>query len=140
MLEIIERIPKSYKHTKDKIEELRRFKGIVYLQRLSEVIKDTSLCGLGQSAPNPVLSGLHYFREEYEQHLYERKCKAGVCKDLLTYTINNELCEGCGVCVRKCSADAIVGEKGKAHYIVQDKCIQCGMCFEACKFCAVIVN
>ncbi|MHC1737608.1 MAG: NADH-ubiquinone oxidoreductase-F iron-sulfur binding region domain-containing protein [Ignavibacteriaceae bacterium] len=140
MLEIIERIPKSYKHTKDKIDELRRFKGIVYLQRLSEVIKDTSLCGLGQSAPNPVLSGLHYFREEYEQHLYERKCVAGVCKDLLTYTINNELCEGCGVCVRKCASDAIVGEKGKAHYIVQDKCIQCGMCFEACNFCAVNVN
>jgi NADH:ubiquinone oxidoreductase subunit F (NADH-binding) len=140
MLEIIERIPQSYKGTKNKAEELQRFKGIVYLNRLAEVIKDTSLCGLGQSAPNPVLSGLHYFRDEYEKHLYERRCSAGVCKELLTFTIDNNLCEGCGVCVKKCSVDAILGEKGKAHYINDDKCIKCGMCFEACKFCAVVVN
>lgn len=140
MLEIIERIPQSYRETKNKKDELQRFKGIVYLNRLAEVIKDTSLCGLGQSAPNPVLSGLHYFRDEYEKHLYERRCPSGVCKELLTYTINNELCEGCGVCVKRCSVDAILGEKGKAHYINQDKCIKCGMCFEACKFCAIDVN
>ena len=79
MLEIIERIPQSYKDTKNKIEQLQRFKGIIHLQRLADVIKDTSLCGLGQSAPNPVLSGLRYFKDEYEAHLYERTCPA---KDL----------------------------------------------------------
>jgi NADH:ubiquinone oxidoreductase subunit F (NADH-binding)/Pyruvate/2-oxoacid:ferredoxin oxidoreductase delta subunit len=140
MLEIIERIPTSYKGTKNKLDELQRFKGIIYLNRLSNVIRDTSLCGLGQSAPNPVLSGLQYFKEEYEEHLYERKCRAGVCKDLLTYTIDNTICSGCGVCVRKCSTEAILGEKGQAHYIIQDKCIKCGMCFEACRFDAVLVN
>jgi len=140
MLEIIERIPQSYRSTKNKLDELQRFKGIIYLHRLADVIKDTSLCGLGQSAPNPVLSGLHYFKHEYEEHLYERKCSAGVCKDLLTFEIDNNICSGCGVCVKKCATDAIVGEKGKAHYILQDKCIRCGMCFEACKFCAITVN
>ncbi|MBZ0199935.1 MAG: NADH-quinone oxidoreductase subunit NuoF [Ignavibacteriaceae bacterium] len=140
MLEIIERIPKSYKGTANKLEQLQRFKGIVHLQRLSDVIKDTSLCGLGQSAPNPVLSGLRYFRDEYEEHLYERKCTAGVCKELLTYTINNTLCTGCGVCIRKCAADAIIGEKGEAHYILDEKCIRCGMCIESCRFDAITVN
>jgi len=139
MLEIIERIPVSYKQTKDKVDELKRFKGIIYLNRLANVIKDTSLCGLGQSAPNPVLSGLQYFREEYEEHLYERKCSAGVCKDLLTFTIDNSVCSGCGVCLRRCSVEAILGEKGHAHYIVQDKCIKCGMCVEACRFEAIDV-
>ncbi len=140
MLEIIERIPKSYKNTKNKSEQLQRFKGVIHLQRLADVIRDTSLCGLGQSAPNPVLSGLRYFKEEYEEHLYERKCSPGVCKDLLTYTIDNSVCTGCGVCIKKCSSDAIVGEKSQAHYIVEDKCIKCGMCVEACRFDAIAVN
>ncbi|MFO7524678.1 MAG: NADH-ubiquinone oxidoreductase-F iron-sulfur binding region domain-containing protein, partial [Ignavibacteriaceae bacterium] len=140
MLEIIERIPKSYKSNGDKLSQLQRFKGIVHLQRLADVIKDTSLCGLGQSAPNPVLSGLKYFKHEYEEHLYERKCSAGVCKELLTFEINNNLCTGCGLCVRVCSSGAIVGEKGQAHYIVEDKCIQCGMCFETCRLNAINVN
>jgi NADH:ubiquinone oxidoreductase subunit F (NADH-binding)/Pyruvate/2-oxoacid:ferredoxin oxidoreductase delta subunit len=140
MLEIIERVPTSYKGTKNKIDQLQRFKGVIHLQRLSGVIQDTSLCGLGQSAPNPVLSGLKYFREEYEEHLYERKCDAGVCKELLTFTIDNSICNGCGVCLRKCAVEAIAGEKGAAHYIIQDKCIQCGMCLEACRFNAISVN
>ena len=140
MLEIIERIPTSYKNTKNKLDQLQRFKGMVHLNRLAEVIKDTSLCGLGQSAPNPVLSGLKYFRDEYEEHLYERKCSAGVCKELLTYKIDNGICTGCGVCIKRCSAEAIIGEKGEAHYIIGDKCIQCGMCVEACRFNAVLVE
>lgn len=113
MLEIIERIPQRYSPGKDKNEQLLRFKGMIHLKRLADVIKDTSLCGLGQSAPNPVLSGLKYFREEYEEHLYDRKCSAGVCKELLTFTIDNEKCTGCGLCLRKCAAEAIVGEKGR---------------------------
>jgi NADH:ubiquinone oxidoreductase subunit F (NADH-binding)/(2Fe-2S) ferredoxin len=139
MLEIIEKIPTSYKNTKNKLDQLQRFKGIIHLQRLADVIRDTSLCGLGQSAPNPILSGLRYFRDEYEEHLYERHCNAGVCKELLTFTIDNGLCTGCGICARKCSVEAIMGEKGKAHYIVQDKCVQCGMCVESCNFEAIEV-
>ena len=140
MLEIIERIPKSYKNTSNKTEQLQRFKGVIHLKRLADVIRDTSLCGLGQSAPNPVLSGLKYFMDEYKEHLYERKCSAGVCKDLLTYSIDNKICNGCGVCLKKCAVEAIVGEKGHAHYILDDKCIKCGMCFESCRFDAIIVN
>ena len=140
MLEIIERIPTSYRNTKNKADELQRFKGVIYLQRLADVIRDTSLCGLGQSAPNPVLSGLRYFKDEYEEHLYERKCASGVCKELLTYTIDNSLCTGCGVCIKKCSSSAIIGEKSQAHYIIEDKCIKCGMCIESCRFNAITAN
>jgi NADH:ubiquinone oxidoreductase subunit F (NADH-binding) len=140
MLEIIERIPKSYKDTQDPLEQLQRFKGIIHLQRLADVIKDTSLCGLGQSAPNPVLSGLRYFKDEYEEHLYDRKCSAKVCKELLTYTINQEACNGCGLCARKCAADAIIGNKKEPHQIVEVQCIKCGMCVETCSFDAINVN
>jgi NADH:ubiquinone oxidoreductase subunit F (NADH-binding)/Pyruvate/2-oxoacid:ferredoxin oxidoreductase delta subunit len=141
MLEIIERIPQSYKGSgRNKLSQLQRFKGIVHLQRLADVIKDTSLCGLGQSAPNPVLSGLNYFRDEYEEHLYDRKCSAAVCKELLTFTIDNGICTGCGVCVKKCASEAIIGEKSQAHYIIEDKCIKCGMCVESCRFDAINVN
>jgi NADH-quinone oxidoreductase subunit F len=140
MLEIIERIPKRYGTDGSKLDQLQRFKGMIHLQRLADVIKDTSLCGLGQSAPNPVLSGLRYFRHEYEEHLYDRKCSSGVCKELLTFSIDNEICEGCGLCVKKCSVEAIVGEKGQAHYILDNKCIKCGMCFEICRFDAININ
>jgi len=140
MLEIIERIPVSYNHTAMKFEPLQRFKGIIHLQRLADVIRDTSLCGLGQSAPNPVLSGLRYFREEYEEHLFERKCKSKVCKDILTFTIDPEACTGCGLCAKKCSAEAIIGEKKQPHQIIEVKCTKCGMCYETCRLDAIIVN
>ncbi len=140
MLEIIERIPKRYSPKEDKLQQLQRFKGIIHLQRLADVIKDTSLCGLGQSAPNPVLSGLRYFKDEYEEHLFDRKCRAHVCKDLLTYSIDNSACSGCGLCARKCPSGAIIGDKKQPHYIVEVNCIKCGMCVETCRFDAIKVN
>lgn len=140
MLEIVERISHDYKRNGDNIDSLQRFKGIIHLKRLAEVIKDTSLCGLGQSAPNPVLSGLQYFKEEYEEHIFERKCNAKVCKELLTYSIDPEKCNGCGLCARVCSAEAIAGNKKQPHLVVEAKCIKCGMCVETCRFDAIIVN
>ncbi len=139
MLEILERITRSRKEEKP-IEALERFKGVMYLNRLAEVIKDTSLCGLGQTAPNPVLSTLRWFRDEYEEHIYNRKCPAGVCKSLLTYTIDTDKCRGCRLCSLECPAEAIVGSARTPHYIIQDKCIGCGNCVEVCKFEAVVVS
>ncbi len=104
---------------------------------LSEDIKAGSLCGLGQTAPNPVLSTIKYFRDEYEAHIHDKRCPAGVCKNLLTYTILEEFCKGCTMCARVCPAGAIVGEKKKPHRIVQEICIKCGACFETCKFKAI---
>lgn len=137
MLEIIERIPKKYEKGGNKLEQFQRFKGIIHLRRLAEVIQNTSLCGLGQSAPNPVLSGLKYFRNEYEEHLYERKCSSGVCKELLVYKIDPKACTGCTVCAKKCPVQAIIGEKKHPHHIIVDKCIKCGLCYENCKFNAI---
>lgn len=139
MLEILERITQSRK-TEEGVDALQRFQGIMYLNRLANVIKDTSLCGLGKTAPNPVLATLHYFRDEYEAHIYERRCPAGVCRELLTYEIDKEACIGCGLCARKCPADAIMGNPKTPHYIIPDKCIGCGACETACKFNAVNVN
>jgi NADH:ubiquinone oxidoreductase subunit F (NADH-binding)/ferredoxin len=119
---------------------LSRFKSVMYLPRLAEVIQETSLCGLGQSAPNPVLSTLRWFRNEYEEHIYERTCSAGICQDMLSYSINEFKCVGCMACARKCPNNAIVGDKKQAHLIVQEKCIGCGVCKDVCRFDAVSVN
>lgn len=139
MLEIIERISTKYGDG-DPLDELQRFKGIIHLERLAGVIQDTSLCGLGQSAPNPVLSGLKYFRDEYEEHLFERKCSAKVCKDLLHYTIDPNICNGCGACFRRCPTDTIIGVLKQPHTIIQAQCTKCGICYEACRFDAISVN
>ncbi len=139
MLEIIERISTKYGNG-DPLDELQRFKGIIHLERLAGVIQDTSLCGLGQSAPNPVLSGLKYFRDEYEEHLFERKCSAKVCKELLHYTIDPHICNGCGACIRRCPTDTIIGVLKEPHTIIQSQCTKCGICYEACRFDAISVN
>jgi len=138
MLEILQRITHG-RRSETGLDALQRFQGVMYLARLAEVIKDTSLCGLGQKAPNPVLSTLRWFRPEYEAHIYERRCPAGVCRELLTYRIDAGKCKGCAICASKCPAEAIMGAKKSPHYIVTDKCIGCGACKDTCKFDAVAV-
>ena len=113
---------------------------IELLEELGDVIRGTSLCALGSTAPNPVLSTIKYFRDEYEAHINEKRCPAGVCKALITFSIDEEKCTGCGVCIKSCPQMAISGEKKKLHTIDQEKCIACGLCRDACKFEAVIVS
>ncbi|GAG72800.1 unnamed protein product, partial [marine sediment metagenome] len=110
------------------------------LEYLAKSIAKTALCGLGQTAPNPVLSTLRYFRDEYEAHIKDKKCPAKVCKDLITYSIDEEACRGCLVCKKLCPQEAITGERKQPHRINQDKCIKCGICLENCKFDAVRVE
>jgi NADH:ubiquinone oxidoreductase subunit F (NADH-binding) len=126
MLEILTRITEG-KGKQGDIEKL---------ERLGTMIQKASLCGLGQSAPNPVLSTIKNFRQEYEQHINEKKCVAGVCQALLRYVINDN-CVGCGACRRVCPVECISGEKKAKHEIDQDKCIKCGQCMSVCKFGAV---
>ena len=140
LLEILERLTQSYRSEKSPEEALLRFQGMVYLERLADVIKNTSLCGLGQTAANPVLSTLRYFRDEYEAHLYDRRCPSGHCRELLTYRIDTDACTGCTLCAKKCPQNAIVGEKKKAHYIIEEKCIRCDQCRANCKFNAIFVE
>ncbi len=109
------------------------------LEELANVVRDTTMCGLGQTAPNPVLSTLRYFRDEYEEHIKSNRCPAGVCKELITYSVNDN-CTGCMVCLRNCPEDAITGEKQKKHVIDMSKCIKCGACKSVCKFEAVDVK
>ena len=104
------------------------------LEDLSRDIITTSLCGLGQTAPNPVLSTLRYFKHEYESHIHQKWCKAGVCRNLATFWIDEKLCKACGACLRACPSKAIVGEKKVPHKIIQELCVHCRTCFDTCKF------
>ncbi len=110
------------------------------LLELAETIKDSSLCGLGQTAPNPVITTIKYFKDEYEAHIRDKKCPALGCTKLLTYTVIEEACTGCMACLKGCPVEAIEGEKKKPHHILQEECIQCGVCRTRCKFDAISVS
>jgi len=113
---------------------------IEMLEELAQAVKDASLCALGGTSPNPVLSTIQYFRNEYESHIKDGKCPAGVCKALITFTIDAEKCKGCRLCAKNCPQEAVEGEAKEPHTISQDKCIKCGVCFDVCKFEAVLVR
>jgi Pyruvate/2-oxoacid:ferredoxin oxidoreductase delta subunit len=113
---------------------------IAALEELCEVISWGALCGLGTSAPNPVLSTIKYFRDEYDAHIKDKKCPAGVCKSLITYAIDAAACTGCTLCAKKCPQECITGERKKAHVIDTAKCIKCGVCKDVCNFNAVRIS
>jgi NADH:ubiquinone oxidoreductase subunit F (NADH-binding)/Pyruvate/2-oxoacid:ferredoxin oxidoreductase delta subunit len=139
MLETMESVTRRPKE-EGSHETLERFKGVVQIENLSEVMRNTSLCGLGQNAPNMVMSGLKWFREEFEEHIFDRKCPAGVCKDLRTFFIDVDACTGCNICQKRCPEKAIIGVVKSPHFIVEERCTGCGICFECCKFNAIFIK
>jgi len=130
MLEILDRITNA----KGREGDIER------LEELAYQIKDNSLCGLGQTAPNPVLTTIKYFRDEYEAHINHKKCPAKVCRPLLTYMVDEKKCTGCMVCLKNCPSKAITGERKKAHFIHQENCTKCGVCYSKCKFESILLS
>ncbi|MCX6302192.1 MAG: 4Fe-4S binding protein [Bacteroidia bacterium] len=139
MLEILESIIKKPLN-EDSGTTLERFKGVMQLESIASVMKDTSLCGLGQTAPNPFLSALKNFREEFEEHIFDRKCRANICRGLRTFSIDVDKCTGCTACASKCPVNAIYGTRLQPFFIVEEKCTGCGICFDICKFSAITVK
>ena len=130
MLEILEKITSG----KGELEDLDK------LETLAESIKTSALCGLGQTAPNPVLSTMKYFRDEYVAHVVDKKCPAGVCKSMVRYQIDPDTCKKCGICAKNCPVGCITGDKNTPYVIDQEKCVKCGMCMEKCPFKSVLNN
>ena len=128
----------------DLLEDIGEGRGtketIIQIEKVADVVESTSLCALGTSGVNPVLSTLRYFRDEYLAHVDEKRCPAGVCKALITFGILEERCTGCRICAVKCPQDAISGEKREVHTIDQELCIKCGICRDVCRFDAVLVQ
>ena len=139
MLEILQSVIRKPSDD-DSGTTLERFKGVMQLETIASVMKDTSLCGLGQTAPNPFLSALKNFREEFEEHIFDRKCRANVCRGLRTFSIDVDKCTGCTVCASKCPVNAIYGTRLQPFFIVEEKCTGCGICYDICKFSAITVK
>jgi NAD-dependent dihydropyrimidine dehydrogenase PreA subunit len=130
LLEMLDRITEG----KGKPGDLEKMEQLCYH------IKETSLCGLGQTAPNPVLSTLEYFRDEYEAHINDQTCPAKVCKSLLSYIILDDKCKRCTACIKVCPVDAISGKVKEPHILDQEKCIKCGVCVDKCRFGAIVLQ
>ncbi|MCJ7819820.1 MAG: 4Fe-4S binding protein, partial [Bacteroidales bacterium] len=139
MLEILENVIRK-PHAEDSNATLERFKGVMQLETIASVMKDTSLCGLGQTDPNPFISALTSYREEFEEHIFDRRCRANVCRGLRTFSIDVEKCTGCTACESKCPTNAIYGTRLQPFFIVDEKCIGCGICYDICKFSAISVK
>ena len=139
MLEILESVIRKPLN-EESGTTLERFKGVMQLETIASVMKDTSLCGLGQTAPNPFISALKNFRDEFEEHIFDRKCRANICRGLRTFSIDVDKCTGCTACASKCPVNAIYGTRLQPFFIVEEKCIGCGICFDICKFSAINVK
>jgi NADH:ubiquinone oxidoreductase subunit F (NADH-binding) len=139
MLEILESIIRKPLN-EESGTTLERFKGVMQLETIASVMKDTSLCGLGQHAPNPFMSALKNFRDEFEEHIFDRKCRANICRGLRTFSIDVDKCTGCTACASKCPVNAIYGTRLQPFFVVEEKCIGCGICFDICKFSAITVR
>lgn len=132
------------KHMLDILTNITKGKGklsdIVLLEKMAKLIKETAFCGLGKTAPNPVLTTIRYFRDEYEAHIKDKKCPAKVCRELITFSILKDKCTGCHLCFRECPTGAVSGEPKTPHQINPEKCVKCGICYDVCKFDAVRIE